>query len=113
MKYAILFYQTKADINTRTEASFGAWKSYIGAIQKAGIMRAGAGLESYTTAATVRVVGGKRQVEDGPFADTKEQLGGFLLIEVDDLDTALEWASRAPCAGTGCVEVRPTIPETT
>jgi hypothetical protein len=59
------------------------------------------------TGTTLRVRGDKRQVQDGPFADTKEQLGGYFVIEVPDLDSALEWAARAPCASTGGVEVRP------
>ena len=58
----------------------------------------------------MQVAGGKRQVQDGPFADTKEQLGGFFVIDVADLDTALAWAARAPCAATGGVEVRPVLP---
>ncbi len=116
MRYAILFYETQADFDARSgpdaEAKMGAWMSYIGSIQKAGIMAAGSGLQPPSTAATVRLVGGKRKVQDGPFADTKESLAGFVLVDVPELDTALEWASRAPCAGTGCVEVRPTIPST-
>ena len=54
--------------------------------------------------------GGKRQVQDGPYADTKEKLGGFFIIDVPDLDKALEWAARCPAASTGSVEVRPTLP---
>lgn len=56
--------------------------------------------------------GDKRQVQDGPFADTKEQLGGYFVIDVADLDAALEWAERAPCAATGGVEVRPVFTAT-
>ena len=58
----------------------------------------------------MRVVDGKRRVQDGPFADTKEQLGGFFVIDVPDLDTALAWAARCPSAARGVVEVRPVWP---
>ena len=58
----------------------------------------------------MRVVDGKRRVQDGPFADTKEQLGGFFVIDVPDLDTALSWAARCPAAASGAVEVRPNLP---
>lgn len=59
------------------------------------------------TATTLRLVEGRRDIHDGPYAETKEQLGGFYLIEVPDIDTALEWAARNPAAATGAVEVRP------
>lgn len=58
----------------------------------------------------MRLRGGKRQVQDGPFADTKEHLGGYFIVEVPSLDVALEWAARAPCAATGSSEVRPVLP---
>ncbi len=75
-------------------------------------MLAGAGgLEPPVTATTVRVVDGQRHVQDGPFADTKEQLGGYFVIDVPDLDVALEWAERCPSASTGgSCEVRPLLP---
>ena len=65
---------------------------------------------SCNTATTVRIRDGKRLVQDGPFADTKEQLGGYFVIEVPDLDAALEWAARAPSAACASVEVRPVLP---
>lgn len=58
----------------------------------------------------MRLQGGQRQVQDGPYADTKEQLGGYILIDVPDLDTALDWAARCPAAAYGAVEVRPILP---
>jgi hypothetical protein len=61
-------------------------------------------------ATTIRLAGGKRQVQDGPFADTKEMLGGLFMIEVPDLDAALQWAARCPAADGGSVEVRPMMP---
>ena len=57
----------------------------------------------------MRVSGGKRHVEDGPYADTKEQLGGFIVLDVPSLDAALEWAARCPAAATGAVEIRPLL----
>ena len=77
---------------------------------KSGIVVSGAGLEAPQTATTIRVRDGRRQVQDGPYSDTKEQLGGYFVIDVPDLDTALEWAARSPSAGSACVEVRPVLP---
>ena len=73
-------------------------------------MVGGAGLEPPLTATTVRAPEGKRRVQDGPFADTKEQLGGYYVIDVPDLDKALEWAARCPSASTGAAEIRPNMP---
>lgn len=85
----------------------GAWNAYIGALYASGAVVNGHGLQGHHTATTVRVVQGRRQVQDGPFADTREHLGGYFVIDVPSLDTALEWAARAPCASTGGTEVRP------
>lgn len=113
MQYMLMFYETTDGFTQRQtapEAYWGSWSAYVRAIQDAGITRGGAGLQPPDLATTVRVRDGHRQVQDGPFADTKEQLGGFFLIEVSSLDDALQWASRAPCAATGSVEVRPQLP---
>jgi hypothetical protein len=72
-------------------------------------MVGGAGLQPPPLGTTVRERDGKRHVQDGPYADTKEQLGGFYEIDVPDLDTALDWAARCPSASTGAVEVRPNL----
>lgn len=112
MQYALIYHETAAELARRdsdTSAYWGAWDAYMGAMGGAGIMRGGAGLLPPSTATTLRIAGGEWQVEDGPFADTKEQLGGFVVIDVPDLDAALAWAARAPCAGAGSVEVRPTL----
>jgi hypothetical protein len=85
----------------------GAYTAYIEAMTKAGVLRIGNGLQPPSTATTVRVVNGKAQVLDGPYADTKEQLGGFHIIDVADLDAAISWAARCPTALHGVVEVRP------
>jgi hypothetical protein len=77
------------------------------AMANAGVLQSSGGLQPSTTATTVRVRDGKPQVLDGPYADTKEQLGGYHIIEVADLDAAIGWASRSPTALHGVVEVRP------
>jgi hypothetical protein len=91
-------------------AYWGAWMAYAQAVRESGTFVGGAGLEQPATAATVRLKDGRRQVEDGPYADAKEQLGGFFIIEVPSLDAALEWAARSPAAAAGSVEVRPVLP---
>ena len=73
-------------------------------------MLSGNGLQPPHTATSVRVRDGKRQVQDGPFADSKEQLAGYFIVEVPDLDVALDWAARAPSASYASVEVRPVVP---
>src|SRR5262245_61332088 len=76
------------------EQWFGACRAYMEAMVKAGVLKESRGLEQTSAATTVRVVNEKTQVLDGPYADTKEQLGGFHIIEVDDLDAAIAWAAR-------------------
>lgn len=115
MQYMIMFSETDAEFAQRTDpnasaAYWGAWGAYIGALQAAGIVLSGNGLQPPHTATTVRLRDGKRQVQDGPFADTKEQLAGYFVIDVPDLDTALDWAARAPSASYASVEVRPVLP---
>lgn len=112
MKYTILVYENEADFACRTDerrkvAYFGAYRAYTQALQAAGIMVGGAPLQPPALGTTVRERDGKRHVQDGPYADTKEQLGGFYEIDVPDLDTALDWAVRCPAAASGAVEVRP------
>ncbi len=85
----------------------GAFMAYTRAMREAGVMIAGDPLQPISTATTVRVRDGKTQVLDGPFAESKEQLGGYYLIDVPDLDTALSWAERCPGAQYGAIEVRP------
>jgi hypothetical protein len=85
----------------------GAYRAYMEAMQKAGVLKSSGGLKPPSSATTVRVRNEKTQVLDGPYADTKEQLGGFHIIEAPDLDTALTWAARSPTALHGVVEVRP------
>ena len=83
------------------------WAAYTRALQQAGVLVTGAALHGADAATTVRVRGGRRILLDGPFADTKEHLIGYYVIDVPDLDDALDWAARVPNARTGSVEVRP------
>ena len=85
----------------------GAYRAYTEAMQKAGVFVAGDALQPSTTATVVRVRDGKTQVLDGPYAEAREQLAGYYLIEAKDLDAALEWAARCPGAQWGTMEVRP------
>jgi hypothetical protein len=91
------------------ERWLGAYRGYMEAMTKAGVLQSSNGLRPTSAATTVRVADGKVQVLDGPYADTKEQLGGFHLIEVADLDAAISWAARSPTALHGVVEVRPVM----
>jgi len=111
MKYMLLDYVGEAGWPQLTRAEqeqwLGAYKAYMEAMTKAGALRSSNGLEPSSAATTVRVANGKTQVLDGPYADSKEQLGGFHIIEVADLDAAIAWAARSPTALHGVVEVRP------
>jgi hypothetical protein len=84
-----------------------AWSAYTQAMKEAGVMRSGNALKPGSTATTVRLREGRRDVHDGPYADSKEELGGYYVIEVPDLDAALHWAALNPAAAYGAVEVRP------
>lgn len=115
MNYAVIVYESEADFEARTNPEtvaeyMGAYQAYSQALAQAGIGRGGAGLLPPSTATSVRVRGGKRMLQDGPFIETKEQLGGFFLIEVPSLDEALQWAARCPAASRAGVEVRPVLP---
>ncbi|MCX5497593.1 YciI family protein [Kaistia dalseonensis] len=88
----------------------GRLAAYIDEISASGVARSGAGLLAPETGTSLRIRDGQNQVQDGPFASAKEQLAGFFVIEVDDIDAALAWAAKAPCAPVGGVEVRPTLP---
>ena len=114
MQYAILIYENDADFaargdNERQAHYWAGWRAYSQALADSGVMRGGAPLQGAHTGTTVRVNGRGRQVQDGPYADTKEQLGGFYLIDVPDLTAALDWAARCPTAASGAVEVRPVL----
>jgi hypothetical protein len=113
MEFMLMFYETPEDFAPRDTAAApahtAAWTAYIGAMKSSGAMTGGNGLQPPHLATALRLRNGKRQVQDGPFAETREQLGGYVILNVDSLDAALEWAARAPCAATGGVEVRPVL----
>ena len=110
MKYMLLIYQNEAAMQSARQADIGqimaAYGAYTEALKKAGVIVAGNPLEPSTSATTVRVANGKTNVLNGPYAETKEQLGGYYLIDVPDLDAALAWAARCPGASHGAMEVR-------
>ena len=115
MQYALLIYEPDAESYPQGEEG-EAWKAIVaahtafsGELAQAGVMRGGAGLKGTDTATTVRVAAPGRTVHDGPFAETREQLGGFYLIEADDLDGAIALAKKLPVAGTGSIEIRPCL----
>ena len=111
MKYMLMDYVQSAGWETLTKAEqehwLGAYKAYMEAMTKAGVLKSSGGLKPASMATTVRVVNDKTQVLDGPYAESKEQLGGYHIIEVADLDGAIAWAARSPTALHGVVEVRP------
>lgn len=111
MQYMIMNYvpaaQADAAPGPGPHADMDAWSAYTKAMIDAGVMRGGNALKPGFTATTVRLRDGSREVHDGPYADSKEELGGYFVIDVPDLDAALQWAARNPAASYGAVEVRP------
>jgi hypothetical protein len=111
MKYMLLIYGNEANMLSATKETGGqmiaAYTAYTEAMKKAGIHVGSDRLRPTTSASTVRVANGKSEVLDGPYAETKEQLGGYYMIDVPDLDAALSWAARCPGAAHGSIEVRP------
>lgn len=113
-KYMMIFRETPEEYGKRSdpersEAYWAGWMAYVKAMNEAGLVESGAGLQSPETAAVVRISEDGRNVQDGPYADAKEQLGGYFVLKSDDLDEVLAWAARAPCASAGSVEVRPVL----
>ena len=116
MKYAMLIYETPETFAARDQASdsaeyYAAWRSYYRSLVDAGVYVGGDPLHAPETGTTVRQRDGKRHIQDGPYANTKEQLAGFIVVELPSLDVALEWAARCPSIACGAVEVRPLAPE--
>ena len=114
MKYSILSFESPAEFAARTdpEKKDGYWSGvahYMKALKDAGVFVGGAGLELPETATTIKYRNGERLVQDGPYAETKEQLGGLFIIEVPNLDAALEWAARFPQQPGRVIEVRPNL----
>jgi hypothetical protein len=115
MRFALLIYHTPEEFDMRkrddNDPHLSAWRAYYKALVEAGVYVGANALEVPETATVVRVKEGKSRVQDGPFADTKEQLAGFIILELPSVDAALEWAARCPGASLGAVEVRPLAPE--
>ena len=115
MQYMLIYRESTEELALRDDpaqapAYWGAWSAYIGSMVQAGVMTSGNGLQPPHAATTVRIRNGRRQVQDGPFADSKEHLGGYVVIEVPSLDVALDWAARSPSALNGSTEIRPVLP---
>jgi hypothetical protein len=112
MQYLLMAYTDEAlwpelspfEKEQRFAAAYGP---YVEALNKAGVIRGMNRLRGTKEAVTVRLSDGKSEVLDGPYADSKEQLGGYFLIDVPDLDAAISWAARCPASQHGAVEVRP------
>jgi hypothetical protein len=113
MKYAFTIYGDEGQRNAASEEDQQAMAQAYGVLtqemQEKGVLVAGEGLYPTQTATTVRVREGDRDVTDGPFAETKEQLGGFYVLDVKDLDEAIEWAAKIPGSQIGSVEIRPVM----
>ncbi len=110
-KYAALIYRVEAEWpeqGSPASRRFGqAWGAFNQDVAKSGVMSSGTGLQPTATATSVRVREGKTLITDGPFAETREQLGGILIFDCEDLDEAIMWASKVPDAQNGCIELRP------
>ncbi|MEM8741807.1 MAG: YciI family protein [Pseudomonadota bacterium] len=111
MHYILVFNETgdqfEARGNAGSEAYWSAWRSYMD--EMGSLIERGNALEGPETGTTLRLRNGQLQIQDGPAPEAKEMLGGFVVIDVEDLDAALKWAGKAPCAKTGSVEVRPVL----
>lgn len=115
MHFTILIHETSDNFAARSDRQngpvlFGAVGRYLKALKEAGVFVGGAGLELPERATVLCMQNGERMVQDGPFADTKERLGGFFIINVPDHDTAVQWAALYPIRGDEVVELRPNLP---
>jgi hypothetical protein len=111
MQYLLLLYANESEWDKFTpaeqEQGVAAYEAYGEALRKAGVLVAANRLQGTSSATTVRTKDGKTQVLNGPYADSREQLGGYFIIDAPDLDAALSWAARCPGASHGIIEVRP------
>ena len=111
MQYLLMIYAEEAGwakmSKAEQEQGMASYFAYTEALTKAGVLKGSNRLQPVSSATTVRLANGKPQVLDGPYVDSKEQLGGYYLIDVPDLDSALSWAARCPGASHGVMEVRP------
>lgn len=115
MQYMLIFLEPTTEVARREDpkeapAYWGAWTKYVEELGQSGVVVNGHGLQAPHTGTSVSVRSGRRQVQDGPLPDAKEHLGGYFIIDVKDLDEALEWASKSPNASVGRTEVRPVLP---
>jgi hypothetical protein len=108
VKYAILIYHDE-DTPNPSDEDMEAWGAYTQEVAEKGLMQAGEALQPTATATSVRLQNGQLMTTDGPFAETKEQLGGFYILDCKDLDEAIEYAGKIPSVPYGTVEVRPVI----
>jgi hypothetical protein len=113
MQYLLMIYSSESQWPDMTpadqERGVAAYQAYTEALKQAGVLKGSNRLHQSSTATTVRVADGRSQVLDGPFIDSKEQLAGYFLIDVPDLDVAIAWAARCPGASHGVIEVRPSF----
>jgi hypothetical protein len=113
MKYAMLIYNNEQDWNTMSEDQKGqvmnGYDTFTKQVMENGLMKGGEALQPIAQATTVRVRDGQTLHTDGPFAETKEQLGGFYLLDCKDLDEAIEYAAKIPGAANGSIEIRPIV----
>jgi hypothetical protein len=113
MKFMLLLWDDEGEWGQTSDEEIAAemarWEDYTAQLVAAGAMVSGEGLQPSATSKTLRMENGDRLVTDGPFAETKEQLGGFYVIECSSIDEALDWAAKAPRAGHGATEVRPVV----
>lgn len=111
MQYMLMLYVPEAGwarmTKTEQERGAAAYMAYADALDKAGVLKGVNRLQGSASATTVRNADGKPQVLDGPYAESKEQMGGYFIIDVPDLDAAVSWAARCPTANHGIVEIRP------
>lgn len=111
MEYLLMIYSDSSAFEgmspSQQQEGMAAYGAYQQALQKSGVLRNSNRLRPAQAATTVRLKSGKTEVLNGPYAETREQLGGYFLIDVPDLDTAISWAARCPGAAHGTVEVRP------
>ena len=114
MQFAFLIYETPQAFAARksdgTDDYTSAWRAYYKSVVEAGVYIGGDPLEAPETGTTLRIKDGKRRVQDGPNPDAKEQLGGFMILDLPSLDEALDWAARCPAASGGVIEIRPLSP---
>jgi hypothetical protein len=113
MKYLLMIYCDEASDAKRSkeelDAEMGAYWAYTNEVKEAGALHGGEALHPSSTATTVKIRNGKTVTTDGPFAETKEQLAGYYLVEAKNLDEAIQWALKIPHASIGAIEVRPVV----